>query len=63
MTVPPTTTDLDFQDLSDAFDGIEVVELDETMTLSETAASSGISSCNSCSCCLSTSCCSVHIGG
>ncbi|OLO48681.1 thiazolylpeptide-type bacteriocin [Actinomyces oris] len=53
---------LEFQDLSDAFAGIEVLELDETMTLSETAASSGISSCNSCSCCLSTSCCSVHIG-
>lgn len=47
-------------DMDNMFEGIEVVELDETMTLSETAASSGISSCNSCSCCASTSCCSVH---
>ena len=36
--------------LDDVFEGIEIVELDETTTLSETAASSGISSCNSCSC-------------
>lgn len=31
--------------LDDVFEGIEIVELDETTTLSETAASSGISSC------------------
>ncbi|MBQ3932425.1 MAG: thiazolylpeptide-type bacteriocin [Lachnospiraceae bacterium] len=30
------------------FEGIEIVELDETTTLSETAASSVISSCNGC---------------
>ncbi|ADL53310.1 thiazolylpeptide-type bacteriocin [Clostridium cellulovorans] len=42
-----------------AFEGIDIIELDETMTLSETAASSGVSSCNSCSCCGSTSCCSI----
>lgn len=41
------------------FEGVEILELNESKALSETAASSGISSCNSCSCCLSTSCCSV----
>ena len=31
--------------LDDDFEGIEIVELDETTTLSETAASSGIKMC------------------
>ena len=43
----------------DEFEGVEILELNESKAVSETAASSGISSCNSCSCCLSTSCCSV----
>ena len=42
----------------DEFEGVEILELNESKALSETAASSGISSCNNCSYCLSTSCCS-----
>lgn len=51
------------QEFKNDFEGVEILEVNESKALSETAASSGISSCNSCSCCASTSCCSVSIFG